>query len=123
MPISAKTWQTGVDSQTACNLSGLAHYLPKLLEELRANNICSTDALNRHPLVKLIVAQMAYLAYGTFDCGAGKQWDRAYHLAQMETGRSPYKDRPLELGEKERILARWEEEDRQIAGTHQDPEG
>ena len=33
MPISKATWQRGLDSQTACNLSGLAHWLPRLLDE------------------------------------------------------------------------------------------
>src|SRR5436305_15175838 len=87
MPISQRTWQQGLDSQSACNLSGLAHFLPGLLEELRANGVNGTDALNTHPLVRLIVAQMSYLAYGTFDCGAGNLWQRAYQLAEMETGR------------------------------------
>ena len=112
MPISQKTWQHGLDSQSACNLSGLAHFLPKLLDELRANGVNGTDALNTHPLVRLIVAQMAHLAYGIFDCGAGNLWQRAYQLAEMETGRQPYHDRPLEVGEKEHILVLWKEEDR-----------
>ena len=113
MPISKKTWQQGLDSQSACNLSGLAHSLPRLLDELRANGVNGTDALNTHPLVRLIVAQMAHLAYGTFDCGAGNRWQRAYQLTEMETGSSPYADRPLEPGEKERILASWKKEDQQ----------
>ncbi len=112
MPIKASTWQRGLDSQSACNLSGLAHFLVRLLDELRANGIIGTDALNTHPLVRLVVAQMAYLAYGTFDCGAGDQWHRAYQLAELETGRHPYCDRPLEPGEKERILEKWQAEDR-----------
>jgi hypothetical protein len=113
MAISTKTWQAGLDSQTACNLSGLAHYLPKLLDELRANGVNGTDALNTHPVVRLIVAQMAYLAFGNFDCGAGNKWQRAFQLAEIETGRHPYYDRALGPGEKERILAQWAEEDRQ----------
>jgi hypothetical protein len=116
MPIRQETWQRGLDSQSACNLSGLAHFLPNLLDELRANGVNGTDTLNTHPLVRLIVAQMAHLAFGTFDCGAGNLWQRAYQLAEMETGRSPYADRPLEPGEKERILASWEQEDRQAQG-------
>lgn len=112
MPISQKTWQQGLDSQSACNLSGLAHFLPRLLDELRQNGINGTSALNTHPLVRLIVAQMAYLAYGTFDCGTGDLWHRAYQLAEIETGRHPLVDRPLEPGEKERILAAWEKEER-----------
>jgi len=112
MPISKKTWQQGLDSQSACNLSGLAHFLVRLLDELRANNVNGTDALNTHSLVRLIVAQMAHLAFGTFDCGAGNKWQRAYQLAEMETGRHPYYDRPLESGEMEHILQLWAEEDR-----------
>ena len=67
MPISEKTWEQGLHSQSACNLSGLAHFLVRVLEELRANGVNSTDDLNTHPLVRLVVAQMAFLAYGTFD--------------------------------------------------------
>ena len=73
MAISSKTWQQALDSQTACNLSGLAHFLPRLLDELRASGVNGTDALNTHPLVRLVVAQMAHLAYGTFVCGAGSK--------------------------------------------------
>ena len=115
MPICKKTWQRGLDSQTACNLSGLAHWLPSLLDELRANGVNGTNALNTHPLVRLVVAQMAHLAYGSFDCNDGNKWQRAYQLAEIETGRHPYYDRPLEPGEKERIVAQWTEEDRWVA--------
>jgi hypothetical protein len=48
MPISQKTWQQGLDSQSACNLSGLAHYFPRLLDELRENGVNGTNALNTH---------------------------------------------------------------------------
>jgi hypothetical protein len=112
MAISLHTWQKGLYSQSACNLSGLAHWLTELLNELRANGVTDTEALNTHPLVRLVVAQMAHLAYGSFDCGAGNMWQRAYHLAEMETGRSPCYNRPLEPGERERIEAAWAEEDR-----------
>lgn len=84
MPISTTTWQQALDSQSACNLSGLAHFLVRALDELRANGINDTDALNTHPIVKLVVAQMAHLAYGSFDCGAGDSWQRAYQLAEVE---------------------------------------
>jgi hypothetical protein len=112
MPISKATWQRGLDSRTACNLSGLAHWLPRLLEELRAEGVITTNALNTHPLVRLVVAQMAHLAFGSFDCGAGNKWQRAYQLAEIETGRHPYYDRALEPGERERIEAGWAEGDR-----------
>jgi hypothetical protein len=111
MPISQKTWQQGLDSQSACNLCGLGHFLVRLLDELRANGVNGTDALNTHPLVRLIVAQMAHLAYGSFDCGAGNRWQRAYQLAEIETGRHPYYDKPLEPGEREHVLALWAKED------------
>jgi len=112
MPISKHTWEQALHSQSACNLSGLAHFLVRVLDELRANGVNGTDVLNTHPVVRLIVAQMAHLAYGTFDCGAGNKWQRAYQTAEMETGRNPYHDRPLQEGERDRILAAWEEEDR-----------
>jgi hypothetical protein len=115
MPITTKTWQQGLDSQSACNLSGLAHFLVRLLDELRANGVNGTDALNTHPLVRLVVAQMAHLAYGTFDCGLGNLWQRAYQLAEIETGQHPYYARPLEPGDRERIFGQWAEDDRQVA--------
>jgi hypothetical protein len=113
MPIGMTTWQRGLDTQSACNLSGLTHWLLELLAGLRASGVNDTDALNTHPLVRLVVAQMAHLAYGSFDCGAGNKWQRAYQLAEMETGRSPYQNRPLEPGEREQIEAAWMEEDRE----------
>lgn len=112
MPISEKTWEQALHSQTACNLSGLAHFLVRVLDELRQNGVNGTDALNTHPVVRLVVAQMAHLAFGSFDCNTGNKWQRAYQLAEIETGRHPYYDRPLEPEEKERILAQWAEEDR-----------
>lgn len=123
MAIRKETWEQGLHTQTACNLSGLAHWLVRLLDELRANGINSTDDLNQHPLVRLVVAQMAHLSFGSFDCGAGNKWQRAYQLAEIETGRHPYHDRALEPGEKERIFAQWVEEDRWQAASSQEPSG
>lgn len=87
MAISKTTWQQALDSQSACNLSGLAHFLVRVLGELRADGINGTDDLNAHPIVKLVVAQMAHLAFASFDCGAGDSWMRAYQLAEAEAGR------------------------------------
>lgn len=112
MPISEPTREQALQSQSACNLSGLAHFLVRMLDELRANGVNGTNALNTHPIVRLVVAQMAHLAYGSLDCNIGNLWQRAYQLAEIETGRHPYYDRPLEAGETERILAQWAEEDR-----------
>lgn len=85
MAISTTTWQQALDAQCACNLSGLAHFLVRALDELRANDINDTDALNSHPVVRLVVAQMAHLAYRSFDCGSGDLWLKAYQLAENET--------------------------------------
>jgi len=93
MAISKSTWQQALDSQSACNLSGLAHFLVRVLDELRANGIKGTDDLNTHAIVRLVVAQMAHLAYGTFDCGAGDSWMRAYQLAEAESQRTEAMDR------------------------------
>ena len=57
----------------------------RALDELRATGINGTDALNTHPIVRLVVAQMAHLAYGTFDCGAGDLWLRAYQFAEVKS--------------------------------------
>ena len=35
MPLSEKTWEQGLHSQSACNLSGLAHFLVRVLDELQ----------------------------------------------------------------------------------------
>ena len=82
MAISNSTWQQALDSQSACNLSGLAHFLVRVLDELRDSGIQNTDDLNTHAIVRLVVAQMAYLAFGSFDFGAGNSWLQAYQLAE-----------------------------------------
>ena len=87
MAISTTTWQQALDAQCACNLSGLAHFLVRALDELRANGINDTDALNTHALVRLVVAQMAHLAYRSFDCGSGNLWEEAYQLAEAKSQR------------------------------------
>jgi hypothetical protein len=85
MAIRTAIWQQALDSQSASNLSGLARFLVRALDELRATGINGTDALNTHPIVRLVVAQMAHLAYGTFDCGAGDLWLRAYQFAEVKS--------------------------------------
>ena len=99
MAIYMPTWQQALDSQSASNLSGLAHFLVRVLNELRASGISGTDGLNTHAIVRLVVAQMAHLAYGTFDCGAGDSWLRAYQLAEAETERREETDRTVAVGD------------------------
>ena len=99
MAIGKTTWQQALDSQAASNLSGLAHFLVRVLDELRANGIKGTDDLNTHAIVRLVVAQMAHLAYGSFDCGAGDSWMRAYQLVEAESERRDITDRAVAVGE------------------------
>lgn len=98
MTINRATWQQALDSQSACNLSGLAHFLVRVLDELRANGINGTDDLNTHAIVRLVVAQMAHLAFGSFDCGAGDLWLRAYELADAESGWNDRNEIPRGVG-------------------------
>lgn len=82
MAIGKATWRQALDSQPAGDLSGLAHSLVRVPDELRANGVNGTDASNTHATVRLVVAQMAHPAHGTFDCGAGDSWLRAYQSAE-----------------------------------------
>ncbi len=99
MAISRSMWQQALDSQSASNLSGLAHFLVRVLDEMRANGIHGTEALNTHPIVRLVVAPMAHLAFGSFDCGTGDSWLQAYQLAEAETERPDEMGRALKGGE------------------------
>ncbi len=117
---SKQFWQQALDSQSACNLSGLANFLQRVLTHLRETGVHDTDVLNKHPVVRLVVAQMAHLAYGSFDCGAGRHWFRAYQLARMETGLNPFEDEPLDLGERERIERAWAAEDARPVAPEQE---
>lgn len=99
MAIGKTKWQQALDSQSASNLSSLAHYLVRVLDELRVNGINGTDALNTHAIVRLVVAQMAHLAYGTFDCGTGDSWLRAYQLTEAETERPDGVNRAVAVDE------------------------
>lgn len=67
MNISKNTWQSALDTQSACNLSGINLFLTRALKEMRASGITDTDALNTHPITRLVVGQMAYLAFGHVD--------------------------------------------------------
>lgn len=63
-------YQTAVDSQSACNLSGLANSLyEEILPQVRTEMGTDTPAseLFQHPAVQLVVFQMFYLAFGGHD--------------------------------------------------------
>lgn len=60
-------YQTAIDLQNACNLSGLAQTLAQMTteiwEEARENGE-GTEYVNRHPAVVLMLAQMLALSTG-----------------------------------------------------------
>ena len=84
MAVSTRTWQKAVESLQASNLSGLAHFLVRATAELRAEKDSSTASVNTHPVVRLVVAQMAHLAFGGYDCHEKESFRQAYELAQIE---------------------------------------
>jgi hypothetical protein len=58
-------WEFAKHSQGACNLSGLAHSLSKVITKVWAEARVQghgTDWVNNHPIVRLYVEQMYYLA-------------------------------------------------------------
>lgn len=114
MALDVSFWQRALDSQCASNLQGLVNFLPSVFKALKEDGVQDTAALNKHPIVRLIVAQMAHLAYGSFDCNSDNHWLSAYLLARVHTGLHPHENRKLLPGEKEEILAVWEslEEDK-----------
>jgi len=67
-------YQLALDSQTACNLSGLIYSLPKIAdevwEELRANNNGTIPAFREHPVMRLFAEQIAFLAAGDYSAAA-----------------------------------------------------
>lgn len=70
-------WERAVVSQSACNLSGLAHWLVTVLDKMRNDGVVGTDQRNQHPIVRLVVAQW-------------RIWPTAALTATMATsGRTP----------------------------------
>jgi hypothetical protein len=68
-----------LNSQDACNLSGLAHslaneLLPKIWEEAKACNR-GTDYVNSHPTIRLFLEQMLWLN--------GREYQEAYNLCHI----------------------------------------
>ncbi len=70
--LTPKDWQWAYFAQDACNLSGVAHQLSRVLDRVWAEARAAdqgTDHVNRHPLVLLYVAKMADLAGLAIDSG------------------------------------------------------
>jgi len=62
--LTAKDYQSAIDSQNACNLSGIVRSWSELLgriwDEARERDE-GTDWVNRHPINRLFVEQAAHL--------------------------------------------------------------
>jgi len=59
-----REYEMALLSQSACNLSGLAHSLSKVMEliwEEAGEKGQGTDYVNNHPIVRLYVEQMSFL--------------------------------------------------------------
>jgi len=54
-------WQSALDVQDACNLSGVVHSLSRILPKIREDNP-STGLVNEHPIVVLYVNKLASLS-------------------------------------------------------------
>ena len=69
---TANDYQSAIDSQSACNLSGivrsLAEITDRICEEARANGQ-GTDYVNRHPICRLFAEQIMHLTSGTSSAG------------------------------------------------------
>jgi len=62
MAIEKKYWQMAMDSQSACNLSGLVFALPKVMQAICDDVNSGTHERNTHPIVVLFVTQLAHLS-------------------------------------------------------------
>lgn len=62
MQLKPNDYLNALESQTACNLSGIVYSFARVMEEIcndeRQNG---TEAVNRHPICRLYAEQIAYL--------------------------------------------------------------
>ena len=81
--LTAQDFQFALDSQSACNLSGIVHQfsrvMDKLWNEAREGNH-GTDWVNQHPISRLYAEQIFFLASGkdySEACLAVETWLKA----------------------------------------------
>lgn len=60
--LTKQDYQDALDSQNACNAAGLVNALARIMPKLAH---LGTDARNAHPIVRLYIEQLAFLASGT----------------------------------------------------------
>lgn len=79
--MSRNMYQQALDSQSACNLSGLCHSMAKVADEiwaeLRAPEGFSMDtkAFNEHPVMRLYAEQFMFLT-------SGRTWTEAIEICE-----------------------------------------
>lgn len=86
MTFDRQMYQDALDSQTACNLSGLVNTLARhtktIWDESHKLGRASTDYVNTHPVVALFLHQMAYLNGANADL-LGEDWSTAHRLCEL----------------------------------------
>jgi hypothetical protein len=86
--IDRDIYQQALHAQSASNLSGVAHSLPKVIERIwdEARSIGEgTEYVNTHPVVGLFLHQMAHLNKSNADL-LGDKWAEAAQLCNDLTG-------------------------------------
>lgn len=83
----AKMYQDALDSQTACNLSGLVKSLDRCLnliweESKEAGEKGGTEFVNTHPVVKMFVTQMLHLSMQ--QAADFETWHEAYLVCEQK---------------------------------------
>jgi hypothetical protein len=67
MALTKADWQSAIDVQDACNLSGVVHSLVDILSSIRSEkDFSGTAYVNRHPIVVLYVNKLASLTGDNF---------------------------------------------------------
>lgn len=87
--MESKDYQSAIDVQCACNLSGIVHSLSRLLpaiwEEARESGQ-GTEYVNRHPIVVSYLNQLVWLA--TADCISPSAFYAAQKVCEERAGKA-----------------------------------
>ena len=78
MGLTKKDYQDALNSQSACNLSGIVHTFSKVVSKIwehAHSDGRGTEWVNKHPICRLYAEQIAHLS------GAGMGDSDSYHKA------------------------------------------
>ena len=78
-------YDMAVDSQTACNTSGLIKSLAKALDDIWAEG-GGTKAVNEHPVIRLFLEQIAFLNGCAIE-GGKYSWTEAWEICNAKKER------------------------------------